>query len=166
MIALTYFSRVSSFKFIDLLSSLPKAADQIMASSSISYRRRNVTFTNRPPQIVRYSYHAGPDASTSLQFGTSAAIGKYSPMISHEPTYQNTNDTSSSVSSSPPIYDNVPKTFTDIPPRRPRVLPKPLVSHRWTNNDGIERVDVIQRHSGVTHVNINGGFDEDDDDEG
>ena len=180
-----------------------------MASSSLSVRRRNVTFTNRPPQIVRYSYHAGPDASTSLTFGTSSAVGRYPPMSS-ESVYQNTNDTSSSVSSSPPIYDNVPagnnppvpsnhhhhisgisttpnttmnnnntfkQPFRDIPPRKlpnsvvPRRISTASIGHRWAPEEGIEKVDVIQRNSsGVTHVNIgdknNFYANEDDDDEG
>jgi hypothetical protein len=151
-----------------------------MASSSITFRRRNVTFTNRPPQVVRYSYHGGADASTSL----SSTISKYPPILPHsnEPTYQNmnnnnNNDTSSSISSSPPIYDNVPsaamisvntcnspinnndngpKPFAPIPPRKPAYLEGRRIStgHRWANNDGIEKIDVIQKATGVTHVNI------------
>uniref|UniRef100_A0AC34F5M6 Uncharacterized protein n=1 Tax=Panagrolaimus sp. ES5 TaxID=591445 RepID=A0AC34F5M6_9BILA len=171
-----------------------------MASSSITFRRRNVTFTNRPPQIVRYSYHGGADASLG---SSTTGISKYPPLLSsttNEPTYQNMNlnDTSSSsISSSssppPPIYDNVPairsinspnnaiinnnnilpKTFAPVPPRKSSYSDGRRMStgHRWANNDGIERIDVIQKNSGVTHVNIgdksyyNNVIDDDEDEE-
>uniref|UniRef100_A0A914XWS1 Uncharacterized protein n=1 Tax=Panagrolaimus superbus TaxID=310955 RepID=A0A914XWS1_9BILA len=107
-------------------------------------------------------------------------------------------DTSSSTSSSPPpIYDNVPairslnnsavinnnnaninnnilpKSFAPVPPRTHSYSDGRRMStgHRWANNDGIERIDVIQKNSGVTHVNIgdksyyNNVIDDDEDEE-
>uniref|UniRef100_A0A7E4URB2 Uncharacterized protein n=1 Tax=Panagrellus redivivus TaxID=6233 RepID=A0A7E4URB2_PANRE len=83
--------------------------------SASSVRRRSVKFTDRPPQVVRYSYHAGADASTSL-FAANSAVGAIMPLTrnrprlgAREPTYANYNP-----GPAEPLYDTVPATSSPV----------------------------------------------------